>query len=127
MGIHTPISQNPRPTANLAVTGVVLELAVLPPLTEIEEGILTAYNTLDSKKEILTSKVANAAGKKRQNHTLETLWSLVAGGYIAAYKKRDKWKWCDREKAQRMIDSHPALKKDYKEIQRRGGMDNQPF
>ena len=127
MGIHTPISQNPRPTANLAVTGVVLELAVLPPLTEIEEGILTAYNTLDSKKEILTSKVANAAGKKRQNHTLETLWSLVAGGYIAAYKKRDKWKWCDREKAQRMIDSHPALKKDYKEIQLRGGMDNQPF
>ena len=127
MGIHTPISPNPRPAANLAVTCVVLELAVLPPLTEIEDGILTAYNTLESGKEILTSKVAGAAEKSSQNHVRESLWSLVAGGYIAAYKKRDKWKWCDREKAQRMIDSHPALKKAYADLPYRTGTDNQPI
>ena len=102
----------------LAVDRIVLEELFPEPLMDCGERVHTAFTDLNVSAST-TAKITTAAGYKNENFVRRHLWGLVRNGYIAAFRKNGKWVWCNRETAERMINSQPNLQWDYDGLPKR--------
>ena len=94
----------PAPWITLAIGGVKLFPEYLLQLTKVEEETLNAFNAFfaETKRFPTTTEVFERCKTSNKTSVSERLMRLVEMGYLGAYRKGNKWIWCDRTEAERL-------------------------
>ena len=99
-----PKGFKPAPWITLAIGNVKLFPEYLLQLTEVEEETLNAFNAFfaETKRFPTTTEVFDRCKTSNKTSVSERLSRLVNMGYLGAYRKGNKWIWCDRAEAERL-------------------------